>query len=76
MARWLALWLNPALTPEIEREVNIERLVTTPRHQPLAALAHSINSAVLIFTAWPYFNHWALTFVRGVISGCGAAPIL
>ena len=60
MARWHALWLKPDLTPEIEREINIERLVTMARHQPLAALAHSINSAVLIFAAWPYLNHWVL----------------
>jgi len=69
MARWHALWLSPALTPEIEREVNIERLVTMARHQPLAALAHSVNSAVLIFAAWPHFNHWALTFVGVVFQG-------
>ncbi len=60
MARWHALWLKPALSPEIEREINIERLVTMARHQPLAALAHSINSAVLIFAAWPYLNQWVL----------------
>ncbi len=60
MARWHALWLNPALTPEIEREVNIERLVIMSRHQPVAALAHSINSGVLVAAAWPHLAHWLL----------------
>ena len=54
MARWHALWLKPDLTPEIEREVNIERLMTMARHQPVAAPAHAINSIVLAVACWPF----------------------
>ena len=72
MARWHALWLNPVLTPKIEHEVNIERLVTMARHQPIAALAHSINSAVLIFAGWPLLNQWVLA-AAGVVFQITAA---
>jgi signal transduction histidine kinase len=65
MARWHALWLKPDLTPEVEREVNIERLMTMARHQPVAAPAHAINSIILAVATWPFVTqHWLLvTFV-------------
>jgi len=65
MARWHALWLKPDLTPEIEREVNIERLITMARHQPVAAPAHAINSIILAVACWPFFDSHVLllTFV-------------
>ena len=69
MARWHALWLKLDLTPAIEREVNIERLVTVARHQPVAALAHSINSAILIAVVWPHLNHWLLLSVAAIFQG-------
>tara|TARA_R110000868_G_scaffold161397_1_gene391657 strand:+ start:390 stop:1775 length:1386 start_codon:yes stop_codon:yes gene_type:complete len=72
MARWHALWLNPVLTPETEREVNIERLVTISRHQPVAALAHSINSAVLVTAAWPHLPHWLLLSIAVLFQGAAA----
>lgn len=60
MARWHALWMKPHVTPEIERELNVERLMIMTRHQPIAAAAHSINSSILTIAAWPYFNHLVL----------------
>jgi len=61
MARWHALWLKPELTPEVEREVNIERLMTMARHQPVAAPAHAINSLILAAASWPTAgNKWLL----------------
>src|SRR4051812_45387573 len=47
MARWHSLWLTPEHAPEIERELNVERLVTMARHQPLAAGAHAGMSVAL-----------------------------
>jgi signal transduction histidine kinase len=61
MARWHALWLKPDLTPEIEGEVNIERLLTMARHQPVAAPAHAVNSVILTVSSWPIVtHHWLL----------------
>ncbi|MBY0511725.1 MAG: hypothetical protein K2P94_16425 [Rhodospirillaceae bacterium] len=61
MARWHALWLKPDLSPEIEREVNIERLMTMARHQPVAAPAHAVNSLILAVACWPAVEHkWLL----------------
>lgn len=61
MARWHALWLKPELSPEIEREINIERLVTMARHQPVAAPAHAINSIILGAACWPAVKYpWLL----------------
>jgi signal transduction histidine kinase len=47
MARWHSLWLIPEHAPEIEQELNVERLVTMARHQPLAAGAHAGMSIAL-----------------------------
>ncbi len=64
MARWHALWLKPDLSPEIEREVNIERLMTMVRHQPVAAPAHALNSIVLAVAGWPVVEQkWLLILV-------------
>ena len=61
MARWHALWLKPDLPPDIEREVNIERLMTMARHQPVAAPAHALNSLILAVACWPFVTqHWLL----------------
>ncbi len=57
MARWHALWLKPDLTPEIEREVNIERLRLMGRQQGVSAGAHALNSLMLAIAAWPAVNH-------------------
>jgi signal transduction histidine kinase len=63
MARWHSLWLKPALPPEIEREVNIERLMTMAHHQPVSAAAHFVNSLILANAAWSLAPHWmAVTF--------------
>ena len=60
MARWHALWLKPDLTPEIEREVNIERLRLMARQQVVSAGAHAFNSLMLAIAAWPAVNHTLL----------------
>jgi len=61
MARWHALWLKPDLTPETEHEVNIERLITMARHQPVAAPAHALNSVILAVTCWHFVEQrWIL----------------
>ena len=57
MSRWHALWLKPRLTPEIERELNIERMRLMARHQGVSAGAHALNSIMLAIAAWPVVNH-------------------
>src|SRR5579871_3959573 len=47
MARWHDLWMTPALAPEIEQELNIERLLSVSRQQPIAAAAHAGVSLAL-----------------------------
>lgn len=56
MARWHALWLKPVLAPDIERELNVERLLAVVRLQPVAAVANSVNSLILTIAAWPFFR--------------------
>ncbi|MCA0199637.1 MAG: HAMP domain-containing histidine kinase [Proteobacteria bacterium] len=56
MARWHALWMKPVLAPDIERELNVERLLAVVRLQPVAAAAHSLNVAILAIAAWSYFH--------------------
>lgn len=64
MARWHALWLKPDLTPEVEREVNVERLMTMARHQPVAAPAHAVNSIILAVATWPFVpQKWLLVAI-------------
>jgi signal transduction histidine kinase len=48
MARWHSLWIAPAAAPDLEQELNVERLMTMSRHQPLAAAAHSLMSLALV----------------------------
>ena len=61
MARWHALWIKPDLPPDMEREVNIERLMAIARYQPVAALAHAFNSIILAVTCWPFTTQrWLL----------------
>ncbi len=50
MARWHGLWMTPAQPADVEREINIERLVAIGRHQPLSALAHLVVSFVVALT--------------------------
>jgi len=47
MARWHSLWMTPALAPEVEKELNIERLTSVSRHQAISAVAHSGMSLAL-----------------------------
>src|SRR5687767_14459404 len=56
MARWHALWIKPVLAPDIERELNVERLLAVVRLQPVAAAANSVNSLILAIAAWPFFR--------------------
>ncbi len=56
MARWHALWMKPVLAPDIERELNVERLLAVVRLQPVAAIAHSLNALILAAAAWPIFH--------------------
>ena len=56
MARWHALWMKPVLAPDIERELNVERLLAVVRLQPVAAVANSVNSLILAIAAWPFFH--------------------
>ena len=60
MALWHALWFKPDLTPEIEREVNIERLRLMARQQGVSAAAHAVNSLMLVVAAWPVIPHGLL----------------
>lgn len=66
MARWHALWMKPVLEPDIERELNVERLLAVVRLQPVAAVAHTLNSLILAVAAWPYFRHPAFLALLGV----------
>ncbi len=60
MARWHALWLKPAFTPEIEREINVERLRLMARQQGVSAAAHAFNSLMLAAAAWSSVDHTLL----------------
>jgi signal transduction histidine kinase len=60
MARWHALWLPPTITPELANDVNIERLMTMSRHQPVSAAAHIVSSVVLTMACWPYYDSTTL----------------
>ncbi|MBX7201187.1 MAG: HAMP domain-containing histidine kinase [Rhodospirillaceae bacterium] len=60
MARWHALWLKPHLTPEMEREVNIERMRLMARQQGVSAGAHALSSIMLTVAAWSAVNHAVL----------------
>jgi signal transduction histidine kinase len=48
--------MKPVLAPEIERALNVERLLAVVRLQPVAAVANSINSLILAIAAWPLFH--------------------
>jgi signal transduction histidine kinase len=52
MARWHDLWLRPT-PPDVEQELNIERMVAISRHQPIAAISHSLAS---LFLAVPFYR--------------------
>lgn len=67
MARWHALWMKPALAPDTERELNVERLLAVVRLQPIAAVAHSVNSLILTVAAYPYFRHSAFLALFGFL---------
>jgi len=41
------------LAAEIANAVNIERLLTMSRHQPVAAIAHIFNAGLLAYASWP-----------------------
>ncbi|MHB1208041.1 MAG: sensor histidine kinase [Rhodospirillaceae bacterium] len=71
MALWHALWLKPDLTPDVEREVNIERLRLMARQQGVSAAAHAVNSLILVVAAWPVVSHSLL--LAGIIPFQGAA---
>ena len=60
MARWHALWLKPDLAPEIEREVNVERLRLMAKQQGVSAGAHALNSLMLVAAAWSVIDHTLL----------------
>jgi signal transduction histidine kinase len=47
MARWHSLWTTSELAPDVEQELNIERLMAVSRHQPLASAAHAGISLAL-----------------------------
>jgi signal transduction histidine kinase len=48
--------MKPVLAPDIERELNVERLLAVVRLQPVAAVANSVNSLILAAAAWPFFH--------------------
>src|SRR5689334_8068288 len=66
MARWHSLWMTPALPADLEREINVERMVMIARYQPLSAGAHSLVSLLLAVT---YFRlePTAITIYAGAI---------
>ncbi len=69
MARWHALWLKP-VAPEIEAEVNTERLITMAHHQPVSAAAHTVNALILAVAAWPLIPQWiTIVFVALLVGG-------
>jgi two-component system cell cycle sensor histidine kinase PleC len=60
MAQWHSLWLSEPLPPPVEREVDVERILTLSKHQPVAAAAYAFNSVLLAFFLWPITNHAVL----------------
>ena len=51
MAQWHSLGWSPAVTAEIEQEINVQRLTTLLRNQPVTAAAHIVNSLTLTIFA-------------------------
>ena len=74
MARWHALWLKP-VSPEIEGEINIERLVTMAHHQPVSAAAHSVNAVILAVAAWPVIPHGLVIAFVALLLSCAVFQI-
>ncbi|MGE3474867.1 MAG: sensor histidine kinase [Rhodospirillaceae bacterium] len=73
MARWHALWMKPVLAPDIERELNVERLLAVVRLQPVAAAAHSLNAIILTIAAWPSFHppaFLAMVAIFQIVAAC------
>ncbi|TAL02303.1 MAG: HAMP domain-containing histidine kinase [Rhodospirillaceae bacterium] len=65
MARWHSLWLTPVLAPEIEQELNIERLMSVARQQPIAATAHAGVSLALAAAVEAPVGPWGLLALGG-----------
>ncbi|MGE3334372.1 MAG: sensor histidine kinase [Rhodospirillaceae bacterium] len=76
MARWHALWMKPVLTPDIERELNVERLLAVVRLQPVAAVAHSLNAFILAIAAWSSFHPPAFLAVVAIFQIAAAWQII
>ncbi len=57
---WLSLGLTKPLPEALEREVNIERLHLLSRHTPIAAIAFSLNTLIVIVAIWDHSSHVAL----------------
>ncbi len=60
MSQWHSLWLSDPLPPPVEREVNVERILTLSKHQPVASAAYAFNSALLVVFLWPITDHVVL----------------
>jgi signal transduction histidine kinase len=48
--------MKPVFSSDIERELNVERLLAVVRLQPVAAAANSLNALILAIAAWPTFH--------------------
>jgi signal transduction histidine kinase len=63
---------HPPIDPaELTNAVNIERLLSIARHQPLAAVAHILNAAILAIAAWPSTDRTFLTVMLALFVGGG-----
>ncbi|MDX2144281.1 MAG: ATP-binding protein [Rhodospirillaceae bacterium] len=51
---------KPFLTPSLEDELRIERLLAVSQHQPLAGIAHFLNASVLAVACWSAAEPWFL----------------
>ncbi len=75
MARWHALWMKPVLAPDIERQLNVERLLAVVQLQPVAAAAHSLNALILTIAAWSSFHPPAFVAMAMIFQIAATAQI-
>jgi|GEM_PF-3094917 len=72
----MALRLTSDIPADIANAVNIERLLTMARHQPVAATAHMVNAAILTAASWPTVDHVLLVGVMALFVTGGAWQLL
>jgi signal transduction histidine kinase len=76
MSRWPILWFSEPMSPALESEMRVEWLVMLTRSQPLAAIANSLNSLLVIGFLLRGHPTVPLLFWLAVFEGLAAAQFL